>query len=74
MFLIVPEEKECFAVRFLLGIAGVPSEDLVPLLVVNALERDIFAECGSYATFAPGKDGLQNLFFLPPTRSLVVGR
>jgi hypothetical protein len=41
---IVPDAKERFVVRFLRGISGVTSAVLTLRLVVNALERDIFAE------------------------------
>lgn len=44
--LMVPDEKECFVVRFLRGISGEYSEALADLLVVKALDRDIFAEYG----------------------------
>lgn len=43
--LIVPE-NECFAVSDLFGISGVLSLPPLDLLVVKALERDIFAESG----------------------------
>jgi len=53
--LIVPDEKECFVVRFLRGMSGKCSDTLAALLVVKALERDIFAEYGRIVTFGPGK-------------------
>jgi len=53
--LMLPDEKECFVVRFLRGISGKFSDTLADLLVVKALERDIFAEYGRIVTFGPGK-------------------
>ncbi len=49
--LIVPE-KECFAVRDLFGMSDVLPLPPLDLLVVKALERDIFAKYGkSYLMF-----------------------
>jgi len=53
--LMVPDEKECFVVRFLRGISGEYSEVLADLLVVKALDKDIFAEYGRIVTFGPDK-------------------
>jgi len=56
--LIVPEEeKECFAVRDLFGISGVLSLPPLDLLVVKALERDIFANMAGKVTYGPDKVG-----------------
>jgi len=56
--LIVPEEeKECFAVRDRFGISGVLSLPPLDLLVVKALERDIFANMAESITYGPNKMG-----------------
>jgi len=56
--LIVPEaEKECFVVRDLLGISGVLSLPPRDLLVVKALDRDIFADMAANVTYGPDKMG-----------------
>jgi hypothetical protein len=53
--LMVPDEKECFVVRFLRGMSDKLSDTFADLLVVKALERDIFAEYGRIVTFGPDK-------------------
>ncbi len=45
--LMDPEEKDGLVVKLLFGISANASVLLTPLRAVKALDRDIFAECGS---------------------------
>jgi len=71
--LIVPEEdNECFVVRDLFGISGVLSFAALDLLVVKALEIDVFANMAAKVRIRWDKELFSS--FLPPTRWLVVDR
>lgn len=67
--LIVPEGKECFAVKLLFGISDMLPGAFALFLVVKALERDIFAEYGRKLTSATEKVNSDSL--LPSTNDVV---